>query len=186
MTVNEVKNTLCCLWWYQVQDSQEMILMSILVPWLKTWENYGLKGFISSEARPSLRFLVSCPNFGYNWLIFSHYGESIGCWRKPSIILPFACHRRYFASFALANNLLNIGIIGRYQQTFVGRFFFSASIIIALVIVQFVTWYPTCWAIVHFCKLISVQNTIIRTCMNFLVLYTHETQYFLCLVVTLR
>jgi len=81
------------------------------------------KGFIPSKARPSLRFLGSCPNSGYNRLIFSHYGESTRCHRKPSIILPYACHRRYFASSALANNLLNLGIIGRYQQTFAGRFF---------------------------------------------------------------
>ena len=79
------------------------------------------KGFIPSEARPCLRFLGSCPKSIYKRSIVFHWGELMVCQSKSSFFLPFACHVRFFASSPLANNHLNLGIIGRYQHTFVGR-----------------------------------------------------------------
>ena len=48
---------------------------------------------------------------------------------KQSIIFfqPFACHVRFFASSTLANNRLNLGIIGRYQHPFSRRSSFVAK-----------------------------------------------------------
>ena len=76
------------------------------------------KGLIPSEGRPSLRFLGSPPKSAYKWSIVSHYIESARCRSIPSVFLWYACRVRFFASSALTNNRLNLGIIGRYQQTF--------------------------------------------------------------------
>ena len=78
-------------------------------------------GFIPSVARPSLKFLGSAPNSGYRRSIAFYCGLSAGCRINPSDFLVFACHIRFFASSPLANNRLNLRIIGRYQHTFAGR-----------------------------------------------------------------
>lgn len=50
-------------------------------------------------------------------------------WRIfPSNFLSFACHLIFIVSFPLAKNLLNLGIIGRYNNTFgEGNFLLTSS-----------------------------------------------------------
>ena len=139
------------------------------------------KGFIQSEARPSLRFLGSSPKSGYRQSIAFHCGLWAGCRRNPSDFLLCACRVSFFASSPLGNNCLNLGIIGRCQHTFAGcRLFAIAS---TLHFLSFTLYHDT----PHLGQLcIYVQNTIIRAWMNFLVLHSHWTWNLLCLVVILH
>lgn len=73
------------------------------------------KSFIMSVASPSLRFLGSRAKFRNKESIFFNCSES-ATWRIfPSHIISSTCHLVFFLSLTLENNLLNLGIIGRYH-----------------------------------------------------------------------
>ena len=78
------------------------------------------QGFILSVVSPRLRFLASIPKSECRQLIFFHWEESVRWQSIPSQFLPSTCHVRSFASSPLANRRLNIGMIERYHNTFVG------------------------------------------------------------------
>ena len=88
------------------------------------------KGFIPLVESPSLRFLTSFSKSRYNQLIFFHWEESTGRQSIPSQFLPSECHVSSFASSPLANRGLNLGMIGRFHNTFIGGPFFVFSILL--------------------------------------------------------
>ena len=59
---------------------------------------------------------------GYKESNVFHCGLLVGCHSNPSVFQPSACHIHCFASCRL-----KCGIIGRYQQTFVGRLFSAVT-----------------------------------------------------------
>ena len=65
-----------------------------------------------------------------------------------------------------------------------GGFLWVFVTVTLIIIFHFVPWYPTPAVFVHFFKLMYAQYTIIGACMNLLILYTHQTQYLLFLIVT--
>ena len=68
----------------------------------------------------SLRFLQSKANSSHIWFTSCHVGESTGCQSLPLFYLPCACHFRSFAILGDCNILLNLGMGGKYHNTFVG------------------------------------------------------------------
>ena len=76
--------------------------------------------FILSIEMTSLRILGSEAKLGHLWSTSFHDEESDGWCNLPSNSLSWACHMRPFAIFGDRNNLLNLGIGGKYHITFAG------------------------------------------------------------------
>lgn len=65
--------------------------------------------------------------FGYKVSTFFHCKESVGCWIFPSHFVSLTCHLIFFASFKFTNNCLNLGMVGRYHNTFAKGHFVVTS-----------------------------------------------------------
>ena len=133
--------------------------------------------FIPSLASPSLRFLGFFPNSRYRLLIFFHWEELAG-WRSILLqSLSSACHVRFFTSSALVNRRLNLAMIGRYHNTFVGGPFLVLSSLLHLT--SSFTLYCGTPHLGQLCIFSNsfLQYAIIRACMNLLVLHTHRTLF---------
>jgi len=126
-------------------------------------------------ASPSLRFLASFLKFGYRRLILFHREESAAWQSIPSQFLPSACHVRSFVSSVLANKCLNLGMIGRYHNTFdEGPFVVLSSLLHSSSSFTLYRDTPHLGAFMHFFILISIKYTIIKACMYFLILHTDK------------
>ena len=75
---------------------------------------------IPSAEIASLRFLQFEANSSHIWFTSCHVGEFTGCQSLPLFFLPCACHFRSFAILGDCNILLNLGMGGKYHNTFVG------------------------------------------------------------------
>jgi hypothetical protein len=80
-----------------------------------------MNGFIPSVLIVILIFLGSMANFGYHDSIFHHCVAPIGCIIILASDLCFSlCHRNNYDSFLFANQCFKQGMIGNYQNTFLG------------------------------------------------------------------
>ena len=84
---------------------------------LNTMLMFFLPSHILVDHCPSFKFLDFALNSGNISSIFFHCGESTVCRRRLSHFLPFSSHVRFFVSSLLTNNNLNLGIIGKYNNT---------------------------------------------------------------------
>ena len=125
------------------------------------------KGFIPSEARPSLRFLGSCVKFRYKRSIVFHWGESAGCRSNPSLFLAITWHVKFFCIMIISKQSLKPWNYWKIPAHLCWTVVVCGCIVTTCAILHFVAWYPTCRTFAHFDKLIFVQNAIVRACMYF-------------------
>jgi uncharacterized membrane protein len=78
------------------------------------------KGFMQSVLVVILIFLESMANLGFHESMFLHHVTSVGCLIIPASCLCFSlCHRNNSDSL-FANQRIKRGMIGKYQNTFLG------------------------------------------------------------------
>jgi hypothetical protein len=83
-----------------------------------------MNGFMPSVLITIVIFLRSFANSGFRESIFRHYVASAGCLIIPVPCLCFSlCHRNNSDSFLFANQRFKRGMIGKYQNTFLGPHF---------------------------------------------------------------
>jgi hypothetical protein len=79
------------------------------------------KGFMPSVLITILIFLKSMTNSGFHESMFYHYVVSAGCLIILASYLYFSlCHRNHSDTFLFANQCFKSGMIGKYQNTFLG------------------------------------------------------------------
>jgi uncharacterized membrane protein len=80
-----------------------------------------MNGFMPSVLIMILIFLGSFANSGFRESIFHHCVALAGCLIIPASCLCFSlCHCNNFDSFLFANQHFKQGMIGKYQNTFLG------------------------------------------------------------------
>jgi uncharacterized membrane protein len=80
-----------------------------------------MNGFMSSVLITILIFLGSFANSEFHESIFYHWVASAGCLIISASCLCFSlCHRNNSDSFLFANQLFKWGMIGKYQNIFLG------------------------------------------------------------------
>jgi hypothetical protein len=78
-------------------------------------------GFMPSVIIAILIFFRSMANSGFRESIFHHCVASVGCLIIPTSCLCFSlCHRNNSNSFLFANQRFKRGMVGKYQNTFLG------------------------------------------------------------------
>jgi hypothetical protein len=125
-------------WWIQPALNKctlgRVLRVLLLHPIARSGAERAKKGrTIPSVHNPNRKFLGSSPKSLNILLMFLHSGESPGWWSIPSSFLSSTCHRNNWVSFEFANRRWNLGIIGKYHNTFAtGRFWTSISLSLSL------------------------------------------------------
>jgi hypothetical protein len=151
------------------------------------------KGFIPSVLIAILIFLRSMSNLRFRKSMLCHCVESTGCLIISASCLCFSlCHYNNSDSFLFANQRFKRGMIGKYQNTFLGPPFLLFLLQFSSSPPSFLQWNRSSPQIGHFLRS-SYSGPRYRMpykwsqeCVDFLHLQTQWIDYLFCLINGLR